>query len=427
MTVPSIPDVQESYKTQTRIVVGTVGNLTADQELALKELWVKILSHIESTATTPIKVTNDQVRADGLTAAGIALDQPQAVAQWYAGNKSTVADIKHQTVGDKLYLDGQHLAPAAFQPLFGDDPSSRHFGNTFWKACTLHSNPDSYLLTFLRATSWNVTAAFDKIVHSVTWRASQAIDKLMWDGELAQNNRLMEAGLCISVGCDRLGYPVMVVRVRLNVARERGEGTVERFAAYAVERAATMARAHGERATLVYDFTGFKLDNIDTAFIKTLVTMINETYPQSFSATIMFVNSWLFTGIWKLVRSWLDPIVAKRTFIAKDVEQLSVFVDPSQIMVDMGGLLKYQYSFEYPTSSDNAPMLDAEGRQKAEAALREAVAAFEKETGAWVSGSGTTNSYSAESRIDAAARFGDAALKLDPYTRARFTAERSSK
>ncbi|KAJ1823999.1 phosphatidylinositol transfer protein csr1 [Coemansia sp. RSA 2671] len=424
MTVSNTPDLQESYKAQTRIVVGTVGNLTADQELALKELWVKILTHIESTATTPIKVTNDQVRADGLTAAGIALDQPSAVAQWYADNKSTVTDIKHQTVGDKLYLDGQHLTPAPFRPLFGDDPGSRHFGNTFWKACTLHSNPDSYLLTFLRATSWNVSVAFDRIVHSVTWRASQAIDKLMWDGELAQNNRLMEAGLCINVGRDRLDYPVMVVRVRLNVARERGEGTVERFAAYALERAAILARAHGERATLLYDFTGFKLDNIDTAFIKTLVTMINETYPQSFSATVMFVNSWLFTGIWKLVRSWLDPIVAKRSFIAKDVEQLSAFVDPSQIMSDMGGALKEQYSFGLPTGDDNALMLDVEGRRKAEDALKEAVAAFDKETGVWISGSG---SYDAQSRIEAAARFSDAALGLDPYIRARFTTERRSK
>ncbi|KAJ2256904.1 phosphatidylinositol transfer protein csr1 [Coemansia sp. RSA 455] len=428
MTVPNIPDTQESYKNCTRIVVGTIGNLTADQELALKELWIKTLSYIKSTAAAPIKVTNDQVHADSLAAAGIATDQPDAVAKWYADNKTKVDDIKYQTVADKLYLDGkQHpVIPGSFKPLFGDNPSSRHFGNTFWKACTLHSNPDSYLLSFLRATSWNVNAAFDKIVLSVNWRASQAIDKLMWDGELAQNNKLMEEGLSIKVGQDRLDFPIIVVRVRLNVARERGEGTVERFAAYALERAATIARDHGERAMLLYDFSGFKLDNIDTAFIKTLVTMINETYPQTLSATVMFVNSWLFTGVWKLVRSWLDPVIAKRTFIAKDIEQLSAFVDRSQIMVDMGGELKYKYSFDYPTKEDNARMFDVEGRQQAEDALKEAVAAFEQETSAWVSGSGA-KSYNAKSRIDAAASFSDAALKLDPYIRARFVSERSSK
>ncbi|KAJ2883396.1 phosphatidylinositol transfer protein csr1 [Coemansia aciculifera] len=428
MTVPNIPDVQEAYKSGTRIVVGSVGNLTADQELALKELWIKTLSHIESTAAVPIKVTNDQVHADSLTAAGISADQPEAVAKWYADNKSKVEDIKYQTVGDKLYLDGKHhpIIPGSFKPLFGDDPSSRLFRSTFWKACTLYSSPDSYLLSFLRATSWNVNAAFDKVVHSVKWRASQAIDKLMWDGELAQNNKLMESGLSIKVGLDRLAFPIIVVRVRLNVARERGEGTVEKFAAYTLERAAIIARDHGERATLLYDFSGFKLDNIDTAFIKTLVTMINESYPQTLNATIMFVNSWLFTGVWKLVRSWLDPVIAKRTFIAKDIEQLSAFVDRSQIMVDMGGELKYCYSFSYPTKEDNAQMFDVEGRQQAENALKEAVAAFEQETSAWVSGSGV-NSYNAKSRTEAAASFSDAALKLDPYIRARFTSERLSK
>ncbi|KAJ2464786.1 phosphatidylinositol transfer protein csr1, partial [Coemansia sp. RSA 2320] len=202
----------------------------------------------------------------------------------------------------------------------------------------------------------------------------------MWDGELIQNNKLMEAGLSIRAGHDRFGYPVMVVRVRLNNSRERGEGVVERFSAYALERAAIIARKHGERATLLYDFSGFKMDNIDTAFIKTLLTMINESYPQTFSVTILFVNSWLFTGIWKLIRSWLDPVIAKRTLICKDVGQLSVFIDPSQIMSDMGGELKYSYSYTYPTTEENARMFDTEGRQQAEDALVSAVAAFEQDT-----------------------------------------------
>ncbi|KAJ2579249.1 phosphatidylinositol transfer protein csr1 [Coemansia sp. RSA 1836] len=425
MAVQSIPDVQESYKSGTRIVAGTVGHLTADQEKALQELWAKVLSHIEATASAPIKVTNDQVKVDSLAASGIAVDDREAVAKWYADNRSKVEDIKYQTVGDKLYLGGNHhpVIPPTFKPLFGDEPGTRHFGNTFWKACTLHSNPDSYLLTFLRATSWSVNTAFDKIVHSVTWRASQAIDRLMWSGELAQNNKLMEAGLCIRVGQDRLGYPIVVVRVRLNVARERGEGAVEAFSAYALERAATIARAHGERAMLLHDFSGFKLDNIDSAFIKTLITTINESYPQSFSTTVLFVNSWLFSGVWKLVSSWLDPIIAKRTFIAKDIEQLSTFVDRSQVMVDMGGELKFSYSFGRPTKEDNAPMFDVDGRQQAEDGLKEAVAAFAQETSAWVAGSGAS-SYCAESRIQAAASFSNAALKLDPYVRARFTTER---
>ncbi|KAJ2743154.1 phosphatidylinositol transfer protein csr1 [Coemansia sp. BCRC 34301] len=425
MSVTSTPNVQESYRSGIRIVAGTVGHLTADQEKALQELWAKVLSHIESSATVPINVTNDRVQADSLTASGIAADNSEEVAKWYAANKSRVEDVKYQTVRDKLYLGGDRhpVIPPVFRPLLGDKPGVRHFGSVFWMACTLHSNPDSYLLAFLRAASWSVSTAFDKIVHSVHWRASQAIDRLMWNGELALNSKLMEAGLCIRVGQDRLGYPIMVVRVRLNVARERGEGVVEMFSAYALERAATIARAHGERATLLYDFSGFRLDNIDTAYIKTLVTTTNESYPQTFSTTIMFVNSWLFSGIWKLVRSWLDPMIAKRTFIAKDIEQLSAFVERSQVMIDMGGELKFSYSFGRPTKEDNAPMFDVEGRQQAEDELKESVATFEKETRAWVSG-GDASSYCAESRVQAAAGFGNAALKLDPFIRARFTSER---
>ncbi|KAJ2475782.1 hypothetical protein EV174_005152, partial [Coemansia sp. RSA 2320] len=60
MPSQAIPDVQEHYKSSTKIVDGGVGYLTTQQEQALKDLWTKIISHFESTASTPIAVTHDQ-------------------------------------------------------------------------------------------------------------------------------------------------------------------------------------------------------------------------------------------------------------------------------------------------------------------------------------------------------------------------------
>ncbi|KAJ2238304.1 phosphatidylinositol transfer protein csr1 [Coemansia sp. RSA 1722] len=427
MTVPDIPDIQEVYKSRTRIDNGTVGHLNDSQQQALKNLWIKIFAHFEATADKPIKVTHSQIKADSYASAGITGSDSNAVAQWYNQNLEQASNVTTQTVRDKMYLDGIHEAavPGTFKPLFSNDRATRSFANTFWLACMLYSSPDSYLLMFLRSVSWDVEAAFEKIVKSVEWRASQAIDELMWDGELGQHHKMMSDGVTIRAGKDKLGYPVVIVRVRLNVPRERSESIVERFAAFSLEQTALLARGFGERATLVYDYNGFKKENIDLAFIKSLLTMLSESYPQMLSVTIQQVNSWLFTGFWTIIRSWLDPLIAKRTVIAKNVDQLQTFLDKDQIMADMGGELPYNYKYVYPTKKENSKMFDTEGRMRAETELKTTVDAFFAATKQWVA-SPDAASYLDPARVQAAAAFHAAALELDPYIRARFMTERNA-
>ncbi|KAJ1848376.1 phosphatidylinositol transfer protein csr1, partial [Coemansia sp. RSA 2708] len=153
-----------------------------------------------------------------------------------------------------------------------------------------------------------------------------------------------------------------------------------------------------------------------------LITTVQELYPYTFSATLLFVNSWLFSGIWKVMRGWMDPVVARRTMIVKDAKALETFIPRDQIPTSMGGQLKFQYQYVYPTTDENAKMFDAEGRQRAEHEFAASVEAFSKQTKGWVGGS---QSYNNESRTQAAAAFDSAAVELDPYTRARFVEERT--
>ncbi|KAJ2607947.1 phosphatidylinositol transfer protein csr1 [Coemansia sp. RSA 1365] len=426
MAIQDIIDAQEEYKSGIKHTSGEVGHLDDFQERTLKELWVKILKHFETVADKPIPVGNSLVKTDALSAAGISTDDAAAIDSWYSSNQEKVSDIVHQSVRDKLYLEGKRdmIVPSTFKPLFGDNVNSRHFYNAFWQASMRFNSPDSHLLAFLCVSKWDVNVAFDKLVHSINRRINQEIDRLMWEGDRIQNHRIIEKGLAIHVGRDKFGYPVNVVRVRLNAVRERSAADVERFAAYNVEKIALLTRNFGQHALLVYDFTDFKLENVDTAFSKTIITTISELYPQTFSATLLFVNSWLFSGMWKIIRGWFDPVMAKRTMIVKDVKSLETFIDRDQINTEMGGTLNYTHCYIYPTKEENARMFDVEGRQAAEDAYAKAVDAFVQETKNWTSGAGPA-SYNAESRAKAASAFDNAAGNLDQYIRARFHEERS--
>ncbi|KAJ2081870.1 phosphatidylinositol transfer protein csr1 [Coemansia sp. RSA 988] len=426
MTVPDIIDAQEQYKSGNKHTGGEIGYLDDFQERALKELWIKILGHFEAVAGKPIPVGNSLVKTDALSATGISTEDAAAIDSWYNSNQAKVNDIVYQSVRDKLYLEGKRdvIVPSTFKPLFGDSVDSRHFYNAFWQASMRFNSPDSHLLAFLRVNKWDVNTAFDKLVHSINRRINQEIDRLMWEGDRIQNHGITEKGLASLVGHDKFGYSVTVVRVKLNAIRERSATDVERFAAYTVEKSALMARNFDEHALLVYDFTDFKLENVDTAFSKTVITTISELYPQTFSATLLFVNSWLFSGMWKIIRGWLDPAMAKRTVIVKDTKTLETFIDRDQINAEMGGTMKYTHRYIYPTREENAKMFDVEGRQTAEDAFAKAIDTFVQETKNWTSGAGPA-SYNTDTRAQAASAFDNAAGNLDQYIRARFQEERA--
>ncbi|KAJ1725332.1 phosphatidylinositol transfer protein csr1 [Coemansia erecta] len=427
MTITDIPNIIDVYKSGSNMDAGTVGHLTDAQERCLKEMWVKVLAHFEATASKPIKVTHSQIQPDSLESAGIAIDDADAVDQWYNANLEQASDIKTQTVRDKMHLDGvrEAVVPGSFKPLFSDEQATRTFANTFWQACMLYSSPDCYLLMFLRATSWKVGVAFERLVKSIEWRASQAIDKLMWDGDGSLHHKMMDDGLVLRAGKDKLGNPVVIVRVKLSIPRERANGVAEKFAAYTLEQTAMIARRYGERAALVYDFTGFKRENMDLTFIKTLLNMISESYPQMLNVTILHANSWLFSGFWRIISSWLDPLVAKRTVIAKDINELQAFMDKSEILTDMGGALENEYKYVYPTKEENTKMFDTDERLRAEIELKTAADAFFETTKDWVA-KPDVGGYADQARVQAAATFHAAALRLDSFIRARFLAERTA-
>ncbi|KAI9504495.1 CRAL-TRIO domain-containing protein [Coemansia spiralis] len=430
MTAPEIPDPQEFYKTYKEPVNGTVGHLTSDQEQALKKLWIRLLAHIDANTDQPIKVSCDQIHKTAFMAAELSLSDSGAVNKWYEANHNIASDIKTQTVRNKLYLNGERelVVPPDFKPLFQDNVDIRYFGHVFWQACMLNKTPDSYLLTFLRAALWNIDQAFDKIVCSVNWRATQAIDTLMWAGELDLNNKMMESGMTIQSGVDRFANPVFIVRVRQNNSRERSEGDAERYTAYILESIANFAHKHKERALLIYDYTNFKLENAETVFIRAIISTVEKMYPQIFNAVINYVDSWIFSGIWRLMKGLMNPSSAKRTFIVKNAKTLETYINSSQMIEEIGGAVPYEYKYVYPSKEENAKMFDSVGRKKSEDIFLQAIDSFIQETKMWISEKVAADGrYMAASRMDAAREFDDAAHLLDQYVRARSIFERTAK
>lgn len=198
---------------------GTVGNLTREQEVKLREFWTLALK-----------------------AFGINLDSPDEPGSQNQG----LASIALSAGDDK------HGQSKEFQQALAD-MSADEFRTTFWNMVK-HDNPDSLFLRFLRARKWDVKKAFIMFISTIRWRSKdiQVDNDVMKNGEgfaLKQSQSSdpaekkkgeeflfqMRKGKSYLHGVDKSGRPICVVRVRLHKASDQSEEALQRYTVYLIE------------------------------------------------------------------------------------------------------------------------------------------------------------------------------------------------
>ena len=199
---------------------GTVGNLTPEQEVKLREFWTLALK-----------------------AFGINLDSPDQSGSQTQGGLASIA----LSAGDD-----KHGQSKEFQQALAD-MSADEFRTTYWNMVK-HDNPDSLFLRFLRARKWDVKKAFIMFISTIRWRSKeiQVDNDVMKNGEgfaLKQSQSSdpvekkkgedflfqMRKGKSYLHGVDKAGRPICVVRVRLHKASDQSEEALQRYTVYLIE------------------------------------------------------------------------------------------------------------------------------------------------------------------------------------------------
>jgi len=117
-----------------------------------------------------------------------------------------------------------------------------------------HDHPDAMLLRFLRARKWDVPRAFAMIMDAIVWRVKEmhVDDEVMAKGELhalkqerSSNAAEQKAGKDFLAqmrmgksyvhGTDKMGRPIVVVRVRLHKPGAQSEEALERYIVHVIE------------------------------------------------------------------------------------------------------------------------------------------------------------------------------------------------
>jgi len=165
--------------------------------------------------------------------------------------------------------------------------------------------------------------------------------------------------------------------------------------------------------------------NMDYAPVKFMIKCFEANYPESLGVVLVHKAPWIFQGIWKIIKGWLDPVVASKVHFTNSEEDLEQFVPKSHIIKELGGEENWEYKYIEPVPSENSKMEDTEIRDKLFTEREAIVKEYEKATLSWIHGEDEDLDTIKAKRNDLAKELRDNYWATDPYLRARSYYDRS--
>ncbi|KAJ2897841.1 uncharacterized protein MKZ38_004354 [Zalerion maritima] len=471
------PEDEEEFSAM-EILPGRPGNLTPEQDEKLRQLWAAIFklcnvaseeelsaamaeasisSPTTSTGPTPrLTMGAESIDKDGKTKKkrlGLfsrnkggkdeseketQIASPTPAALGADGSTSALKTTRRETTplppgtdAEDKYGQTKHF----LETLEKQSPES--IRSTIW-GMVKHDHPDALVLRFLRARKWDVDKALVMLISTMNWRHEQmnVDDVIMKEGELfpaelekaedtpRQTKTLMRdflsqirMGKSFLHGVDRHGRPICVIRVRYHKAGEQCEESLERYTVYLIETARMVLAPPVDTATVVFDMTSFSMANMDYTPVKFMIKCFEANYPESLGAVLVHKAPWVFQGIWKIIRGWLDPVVASKVHFTNSAKDMEEFIAPEHIPKELEGKENWEYKYVEPVPGENDKMKDTATRDKLLQEREAQVTEYEQLTMKWIAK--PDDETLRMERAAVAEKLRKGYWELDPFIRAR--------
>lgn len=160
--------------------------------------------------------------------------------------------------------------------------------------------------------------------------------------------------------------------------------------------------------------------NMDYTPVKFMIKCFEANYPESLGSVVVYKSPWIFQGIWKIIKGWLDPVVASKVHFASNVSDLEEWIPRSHVMKELGGDEDWTYSYPEPREEEDNAMQDTQTRDKYLQERKDLADQYEKATSAWMYGGDD-----GKDRTELSRKLAENYWKLDPFLRARSMYDRT--
>lgn len=295
-----------------------------------------------------------------------------------------------------------------------------------------NDSPDNDLLRFVRARKFKVHHIVEMAAKCWEWRATthnvnkwffEGDAQVFFSGKKPEFIKAFELEKAYMRGEDYSGGPVAVIRVKKHFGHDCPEKDFERFICVFIEWSRLRMRNYeigNDGANILFDMTGFSLKNADMNAVKFLVKQFEANYPESLNAIWVHKAPWIFNAVWKIIKGWLDPVVASKIHFTKSAQDLEKFLDKKYIPKNLGGSDSYEPKYVPPTKENSSTRPKDDTYVKLMEQRKKLMLSFIETTILWIQAKTTEESTKyLDSKIDLGAKLGLNYKALDPYVRYR--------
>ncbi|KAG0372657.1 hypothetical protein BGX24_012749 [Mortierella sp. AD032] len=245
---------------------------------------------------------------------------------------------------------------------------------------TSYLNDRITLFRFLKKANFVLPEAYNLVEANVAWRIALGCDRIT--PRDLQKNSLWINNLVHLRGQDRYGHPLIVIRLGQYISapqqspQEEGEEEEEdrfleykRYIIFVLECTRKLlwessrrlpSEEHSLQATLILDLQGASVSDLDHQLITYTIDLLKHRYPSCLAQVYVLNYSWVFGGIWQMLKRALPESARARVSFPSSNDELWEHFDREDVSIDFGGLDENEndsekcdafHYFGYPMSS----------------------------------------------------------------------------
>lgn len=423
--------------TQGQVKPDRIWSIEGDHEIVLKQSWAILLKHfgydLDHLSFADLEKPANFVASKSKKALP-TVSKTSIVPNLPPPSERTIKTFRHLN-GKANHLEGEY-----------DDsvkPVTKHSYHHIAK----HNNPllhqaffnsmkndslDNDLLRFVRARKFKLVHILEMATNQMEWKYKHHnVDKYISEGdsywyfnkEKPELIGAYEKEKAYLRGHDLNEGKICVVRVKKHFGHDCPEADFEIFICQVIESARLTLKDYSlgtDGANILFDMSGFSLKNADLSAVRFLAKQFEANYPESLSSIWIHKAPWIFNAVWKVIKGWLDPVVASKIHFTKTTKDLENFIDKKYIPQDLGGLDDYHPTYIPPTKENSAKKPKDATYEKLVAEREQLILLFLEATLDWINAKTPEESTKLlNNKIQLGAETALNYIALDPYVRSR--------
>lgn len=199
---------------------------------------------------------------------------------------------------------------------------------------------DADLRRFLRARDFDVGKAAKLIVQHLNWKRTFLPLGFVQESEIS---RELQRKQIFMQGHDKSGCSIVVLLTARHLAFERDLEEIKRLFVYTFDKAAASNLRGEGKFLIIGDLQGWGLRNMDIQGYMSVLSMLQNHYPERLKKLYLVHVPYLFWGAWKIIYPLVDKTTRQKILIFQGEipqETLLEDIDRSQLPDIYGGQLE---------------------------------------------------------------------------------------